>query len=325
MLQNLLNISDLRRAELEHILNVADDIADDPSRFGQVANGKILATLFFEPSTRTRLSFESAMLRLGGSVIGFSDVSSSSTAKGESAEDTAMMVSCYSDIMAVRHPQMFMPHKMAKAAGVPIINAGDGANEHPTQTLTDLVTIQKRFGRLDNLTIGLCGDLKYGRTVHSLAKVLARYPSNRFVLIAPDELSMPHDIIEVFEQSKNIGVTYTTTQNLESYIPELDALYMTRIQGERFEDKSEYERLRGVYILDSAKMALASRDMIVMHPLPRVDEIAPEVDTDPRAWYFKQAQMGVYARMALIIHLLNLNSMPGEDVIYVASKKYKTG
>ena len=325
MLQNLLSVSDLKRAELEHILNVADDIAEDPARYGQVANGKILATLFFEPSTRTRLSFESAMLRLGGSVIGFSDVSSSSTTKGESAEDTAMIVSCYSDIMAVRHPQMFTPHKMAKVAAVPVINAGDGANEHPTQTLTDLLTIQNRFGRLDNLTIGLCGDLKYGRTVHSLAKVLGRYPGNRFVFIAPDELSMPQDVIDALEESKNIGVSYTINQSLEGAIQTLDVLYMTRIQGERFEDKSAYERLRGVYVLDCAKMALASRDMIVMHPLPRVDEIDTEVDSDPRAWYFKQAQMGVYVRMALIIHLLGLNTMPGEDVIYVASKKYKIG
>ena len=322
MLHHLLSISDLRRKELEYILDVADDIATNPSHYGRVANGKILATLFFEPSTRTRLSFESAMLRLGGSVVGFSDMSASSASKGESIEDTASTVSCYCDIMAVRHPEMFTPHKMAKVSTVPVINAGDGANEHPTQTLTDLLTVKKRFGRLEGLTIGLCGDLKYGRTVHSLAKMLSRYPNNRFVLIAPGELSMPQYVIEMFEKN---GVSYTVNPSLETAIPDLDILYMTRIQRERFEDPDEYERLRGVYVLDSEKMALASRDMIVMHPLPRVDEIAVEVDSDPRAWYFKQAQMGVYARMALIMQLLDLSEMPMEEVLYVASEKYKIG
>ena len=322
MLHHLLSISDLRRAELEVILNVANDIAENPSHYSRVASGKILATLFFEPSTRTRLSFESAMLRLGGSVIGFSDTSASSSSKGESAQDTASTVSCYCDVMAVRHPEMFAPHKMATVATVPVINAGDGANEHPTQTLTDLLTIKKRFGRIDNLVIGLCGDLKYGRTVHSLVKMLARYPGNRFVLIAPDELAMPAYIIEMLERA---GAAYTVNPSLESAISDLDILYMTRIQRERFDDPNQYERLKGVYVLDSAKMALASRDMIVMHPLPRVDEISTEVDSDPRAWYFKQAQMGVYVRMALIMRLLDLETMPGDEVIYVASKKYKVG
>ena len=322
MLHHLLSVSDLRRTELETILDVANDIAENPMHYSRVASGKILATLFFEPSTRTRLSFESAMLRLGGSVIGFSEASATSASKGESAEDTASTVSCYCDVMAVRHPKMFTPHKMAKAASVPVINAGDGANEHPTQTLTDLLTIKKRFGRLDHLTIGLCGDLKYGRTVHSLVKMLARYPGNRFVLIAPDELAMPAYIIEMFERE---GAQYTVNPNLESAISDVNILYMTRIQRERFENPADYDRLKGVYVLDCAKMALASSDMIVMHPLPRVDEISTDVDSDSRAWYFKQAQMGVYARMALIMHLLNLGTMPGEEIVYVASEKYKAG
>jgi aspartate carbamoyltransferase catalytic subunit len=300
---------------LDHILKVASEIAKQPSRYGDVAKGKILATLFFEPSTRTRLSFESAMLRLGGSVIGFSDMSSSSTAKGETIEDTARTVSCYSDVMCVRHPTPFQPHAMAKVATIPVINAGDGANEHPTQTLTDLVTINQRFGRLEGLTIGLCGDLKYGRTVHSLIKVLSRYPGNKFVLIAPDALQMPRDIIDALDKE---GVAYTITDELESAIPALDILYMTRIQRERFEDKAEYERLKGVYVLTRDKLADAKPDMAVLHPLPRVDEIDTDVDDDERAWYFKQAQFGVYARMALIVMLLGLNDLLGEQPIRLA-------
>ncbi|MCL2068678.1 MAG: aspartate carbamoyltransferase, partial [Oscillospiraceae bacterium] len=255
MLHHLLNTSDLTRKELESILTVANDIAEHPSFYGRVASGKILAALFFEPSTRTRLSFESAMLRLGGNVIGFSDMASSSTSKGESISDTASTVCCYCDVMAVRHPVALTPHKMSKVSTVPIINAGDGANEHPTQTLTDLLTIRKRFGRIENLTIGLCGDLKHGRTIHSLAKMLARYPGNQFVLIAPPELAMPREIIGMFERE---GVSYSVNPSLEDAIPGLDILYMTRVQRERFSDPAEYERLKGVYVLDARKMELAS-------------------------------------------------------------------
>lgn len=304
MLRHILNSTDLSKPDLDHILSVASSIADNPSIFGEIAKGKLLATLFFEPSTRTRLSFESAMLRLGGNVIGFSEAGSSSAAKGESPEDTSRTVSCYCDVMCVRHPVALTPHTMAGVATVPVINAGDGANEHPTQTLTDLCTISHHFGRLSGLTVGLCGDLKYGRTVHSLCKMLSRYPGNRFILIAPPALQMPREVMEVLEEA---GVPYTVTDSLEKAMPELDILYMTRIQRERFEDPEEYERLKGVYVLDAEKMQLASDSMIVLHPLPRVDEIAAEVDADPRAWYFRQAQYGVYARMALIIRLLNLD------------------
>jgi aspartate carbamoyltransferase catalytic subunit len=314
-MHHVLGISDFTKKDLDYILKVASEIAKQPSRYGDAAKCKILATLFFEPSTRTRLSFESAMLRLGGGVIGFSDMSSSSAAKGETIEDTARMVSCYSDVMCVRHPTPFQPHAMAAVATIPVINAGDGANEHPTQTLTDLVTINQRFGRLEGLTIGLCGDLKYGRTVHSLIKVLSRYSGNKFVLIAPDALQMPRDIVETLEKE---GVAYTITDELESAIPALDILYMTRIQRERFEDKAEYERLKGVYVLTRDKLAVAKPDMAVLHPLPRVDEISTDVDDDERAWYFKQAQFGVYARMALIISLLELNDLLGEEFIRLA-------
>jgi aspartate carbamoyltransferase catalytic subunit len=264
------------------------------------------------------------MLRLGGSVIGFSDMSASSTSKGESIEDTASTVCCYCDVMTVRHPVAFTPHKMANVSTVPVINAGDGANEHPTQTLTDLLTIRKRFGRIDNLTIGLCGDLKHGRTIHSLSKMLARYPLNKFVLIAPEALAMPPEIIGLFERE---GVSYSVTDNLEDAISGgLDILYMTRIQRERFADPAGYEALKGVYILDAEKMIPASPDMIVMHPLPRVDEIAVDVDSDPRAWYFIQAQMGVYARMALIMRLLRLNARPAiEEIVYGTAKEYRAG
>lgn len=320
MLHHILNISDFAKNDLHHILAVAGNIAKDPSRYEEVAKGKILATLFFEPSTRTRLSFESAMLRLGGSVIGFSDMSASSTAKGESIEDTSRIVSAYCDVMCVRHPIPFSPHNMAKVATVPLINAGDGANEHPTQTLTDLVTINQRFGRLDNLTVGLCGDLKYGRTVHSLIKMLSRYPGNRFVLIAPDALQMPIEILQALDQD---NIPYTMQGDLEAAMPELDILYMTRVQRERFTDMAEYERLKGVYILDAEKMRLAKQDMAVLHPLPRVDEIATDVDSDERAWYFRQAQFGVYARMALIISLLDLNDLMDKDLLYVQGDQVK--
>ena len=309
MLRHILSIADFQKQDLDRILSVASNIAVNPSVYSEVAKGKILATLFFEPSTRTRLSFESAMLRLGGSVIGFSDAACSSAAKGETPQDTARAVSSYCDLMAVRHPEAFTPHKMAECAGVPVINAGDGANEHPTQTLTDLVTIHQRFGRLDNLTIGLCGDLKYGRTVHSLIKMLSRYPDNRFVLIAPQALQMPQDILACLDKN---GVSYTLSENLEEAIPQLDVLYMTRIQAERFADKAQYQSLKGIYVLTRPKLAAAKKDMIVMHPLPRVDEIGTDVDEDERAWYFKQAQLGVYARMALMMFLLGLDTQRKE-------------
>lgn len=322
MMHHVLNISDFTKSDLDYILSVANHIAKNPARYGEVAKGKILATLFFEPSTRTRLSFESAMLRLGGGVIGFSDMSASSTAKGETMEDTSRTVSCYCDVMSVRHPVPFSPHKMAKVATVPVINAGDGANEHPTQTITDLVTIHQRFGRLDNLVVGLCGDLKYGRTVHSLIKMLARYENNRFVLIAPPALQMPEEILALLDAE---NVPYSITEDMESAIPELDMLYMTRIQRERFTDAAAYEALKGVYILNREKLAHAKQDMVVLHPLPRVDEIATDVDDDERAWYFKQAQFGVYARMALIIALLGLNDLMAEDLFYVrTAPEYKT-
>ncbi len=303
MLRHILNSTGLSKPDLENILLVASSIAANPSHYGEVAKGKILATLFFEPSTRTRLSFESAMLRLGGQVIGFSDASSSSTAKGETPEDTSRTVSCYCDVIATRHPVAYTPHKMAEVATVPVINAGDGANEHPTQTLTDLVTIRQRFDRLDTLTIGLCGDLKHGRTVHSLIKMLAQYPGNHFVLIAPDALQMPEDILAMLKEN---NTSYTLCDSLEEAMPDLDVLYMTRIQKERFADPEEYLALKGIYVLTPEKMAYAKEDMIVLHPLPRVDEIDPAVDNDERAWYFAQAQYGVYARMALIIALLGL-------------------
>lgn len=309
MPRHVLNIMDFKKKDLDSILSVASAIAANPSNFGEIAKGKVLATLFFEPSTRTRLSFESAMLRMGGSVLGFSDASVSSTAKGESPEDTARTVSCYCDVIATRHPVAFTPHRMAAVATVPVINAGDGANEHPTQTLTDLVTISRRFGRIDNLTIGLCGDLKYGRTVHSLVKLLARYPGNRFVLIAPPALQMPAGIMQILADA---GAPYTVCENLEAAIPVLDVLYMTRIQAERFENRAEYKRLKGFYVLTRAKLESAKEGMIVMHPLPRVDEIAPEVDEDERAWYFRQTECGVYARMALLMLLLDLGGIRGQ-------------
>lgn len=318
MLHHVLNISDFKKEDLDYILSVAGSIAGKPSLYREVAKGKILATLFFEPSTRTRLSFESAMLRLGGSVIGFSDMSASSTSKGETIEDTARTVCCYCDIMCVRHFKELAPHAMAKVSTVPLMNAGDGANEHPTQTLTDLVTISEKFHRLDNLTIGLCGDLKYGRTVHSLIKMLSRYHSNKFVLISPPELAMPAEIIEMLDKEE---VEYEIISDLKEAMPKLDILYMTRIQRERFPNIEDYNKLKGVYVLDREKMGCAKKDMIVMHPLPRVDEIDIEVDRDSRAWYFKQAQYGVYARMALIIAILGLHDLRGEEELYVSSNK----
>ena len=301
-MRSLNSILELSVAELDELIATAKDIIAHPENYRDRCAHKKLATLFFEPSTRTRLSFEAAMLELGGSVIGFSEASSSSAAKGESVADTARMVSCYADIIAMRHPREGAPYVASRAATVPVINAGDGGHNHPTQTLADLLTISREMGRLDNLTIGLCGDLKYGRTVHSLIEAMSRYKGIRFVLISPQELRIPGFIrYNVFE---NQGIPYTEVSSLEEAMPELDVLYMTRIQRERFDDPWEYERLKDSYVLDTEKMKLAKEKMCVLHPLPRVNEISVGVDNDPRAAYFRQALNGKYMRMALILMLL---------------------
>ncbi len=286
------------------LLDLADDIANHREKYEHKCDGKILATLFYEPSTRTRLSFESAMMRLGGKVLGFSNASSSSAAKGESVADTARMISCYTDIVAMRHNKEGAPRVASMYSTIPVINAGDGGHQHPTQTLTDLLTIRREHGRIDNLTIGLCGDLKFGRTVHSLIKSLIRCDNIRFVFISPEELQVPGYIID--EVVKPSGCEYKEVRTLDEALPELDVLYMTRVQRERFFNEEDYIRLKDSYILDSEKMKLAPENMIVLHPLPRVNEIAVEVDDDPRAKYFIQAQNGVYVRMALILMLLNI-------------------
>ncbi len=296
---------DLSIEETQTLLDLAQSIANNPSAYQQHCVGKILATLFFEPSTRTRLSFESAMLRMGGTVLGVSSADSSSAAKGESVSDTIRMISCYADICAMRHPKEGAPLVATRVSTIPVINAGDGGHQHPTQTLTDMMTIQAKKGRLKNLTIGLCGDLKFGRTVHSLIKSLARYEGIRFVLISPPELKVPTYIME--EVIKRQEIPFVEAARLEDVIKDLDILYMTRVQKERFFNEEDYVRLKDSYILDAAKMALAKDDMQVLHPLPRVNEIAVEVDNDPRAVYFEQAQYGVYVRMALILMLLELD------------------
>ncbi|WP_101773671.1 aspartate carbamoyltransferase [Peptostreptococcus faecalis] len=299
--RNLIKPDDFTVEELDSILELGMQIKENPEKYNKVCEGKLIATLFYEPSTRTRLSFEAAMNRLGGRVIGFSDPSASSTSKGESLEDTMKIVSNYVDIIAMRHFISGSANQAAQACEVPFINAGDGENQHPTQTLTDLLTIKYYKSSLEKMTIGLCGDLKYGRTVHSLAKAMSRYSGIKFVFISPDELKMPDNVKE------DIGNTeYIETKSLEDAIPELDVLYMTRIQKERFEDIDQYNRLKDTYILDLEKMDLAKEDMLVLHPLPRVNEIAVEVDQDPRAKYFEQAQCGMYVRMALIMKLLGL-------------------
>lgn len=301
-MRSLIDIVDLSVEELYELLHTACDISEHPEKYQNACAHKKLATLFFEPSTRTRLSFEAAMLELGGSVIGFSEASSSSAAKGESVSDTAKMISCYADIMAMRHPKEGAPYVAARAATIPVINAGDGGHCHPTQTLADLLTIYRELGRLDQLTIGCCGDLKYGRTVHSLIAAMSRYANIRIVLISPEELRLPnyvkHEVLE-----KN-GMTYEETVSLEDAIPQLDVLYMTRIQRERFDDPAEYERLKDSYVLTAEKMKSAKPTMRVLHPLPRVNEISVKVDEDPRAAYFRQALNGKYMRMALILKLL---------------------
>ena len=303
-MRHLLNPLDFSVEETDKLLDLANDIEAHPKKYAHACEGKKLITMFYEPSTRTRLSHEAAMLNLGGSVLGFSSANSSSAAKGESVADTIRMASCYADIAAMRHPKEGAALVAATHSGIPVINAGDGGHQHPTQTLTDLLTIRSEKGRLDNMTIGLCGDLKFGRTVHSLIHALVRYENIKFVLISPEELRLPGYIRKDVLDKNNIP--YEEVESLEAAIGNLDMLYMTRVQKERFFNEEDYVRMKDFYILDAAKMALAKEDMIVLHPLPRVNEIAVEVDNDPRALYFKQAQYGVYVRMALILTLLDI-------------------
>ena len=304
-MRHLMSPLDLSKEELDDLLILASDIEKNPKKYAHVCDDKRLATCFYEPSTRTRLSFEAAMMNLGGKVLGFSSAGSSSAAKGESVADTIRVVSCYADICAMRHPKEGAPLVASMASSIPVINAGDGGHQHPTQTLTDLLTIRSLKGRLDNLTIGLCGDLKFGRTVHSLIEALVlRYSNVKFVLISPEELRVPSYIREDILEKNN--VEFEEVERLEDALPKLDILYMTRVQKERFFNEEDYVRMKDFYILDKQKMELAPKDMYILHPLPRVNEIAVEVDDDPRAAYFKQAQYGVYVRMALILRLLEV-------------------
>ncbi len=303
-MRHLLNPLDFSVEEIDRLLTLASDIEHNRPKYAHVCDGKKLATLFYEPSTRTRLSFESAMLSLGGSVLGFSSANSSSAAKGESVADTIRMISCYADIAAMRHPKEGAALVAAQHSLIPVINAGDGGHQHPTQTLTDLMTTRSLAGRLSDMTIGLCGDLKFGRTVHSLINAMVRYPNVRFVLIAPDELRIPGYIRDDVLRANHID--FKEVSSLDEAMPELDILYMTRVQKERFFNEEDYIRLKDSYILDNKKMKLAKPDMYILHPLPRVNEIATEVDSDPRAAYFRQAQYGVYVRMALIMTLLEV-------------------
>ncbi len=302
-MRHLMSPLDFTTRELDALFDLAGSIEKEPQKYAHACDGKILATCFYEPSTRTRLSFESAMTRLGGRVIGFSDAASSSASKGESVSDTIRIISCYADICAMRHPKEGAPMVAAEKSGIPVINAGDGGHQHPTQTLTDLLTIRSLRGNLGNFTIGLCGDLKFGRTVHSLIHALVRYEGIHFIFISPEELRVPDYITEMLRE-KNIP--YEEVIRLEDVMPSLDFLYMTRVQKERFFNEEDYVRLKDFYILNAAKMELAKKDMLVLHPLPRVNEISVEVDDDPRAAYFKQAQYGVYVRMALILTLLDI-------------------
>lgn len=302
-MRHLMSPLDFSTKELDALFDLANDIEHNLSKYAHACDGKILATCFYEPSTRTRLSFESAMLSLGGQVLGFSDANSSSAAKGESVADTIRTISCFADICAMRHPKEGAPMVAASRSGIPVINAGDGGHQHPTQTLTDLLTIRSLKGRLNNFTIGLCGDLKFGRTVHSLIDALVRYENVRFIFISPEELRVPDYITEMLTEK---GIDYKEVVRLEEIMPELDMLYMTRVQRERFFNEEDYVRLKDFYILNMDKMALAKPDMLVLHPLPRVNEISVEVDSDPRAVYFKQVQYGVYVRMALILTLLGI-------------------
>lgn len=303
-MRHLMSPLDFSVDELDRLLDLANDIEKYPNKYAHACEGKKLATCFYEPSTRTRLSFEAAMLNLGGSVLGFASADSSSASKGESVSDTIRVISCYADICAMRHPKEGAPLVASQKSRIPVINAGDGGHQHPTQTLADLLTIRSLKGRLDNMTIGLCGDLKFGRTVHSLISALIRYPGIKFVLISPEELRIPSYIREDVLRANNIP--FTEVERLEDAIPQLDVLYMTRVQKERFFNEEDYVRLKDFYILTKAKMELAPEDMIVLHPLPRVNEISVEVDVDPRAVYFKQAQYAVYVRMALILTLLEI-------------------
>lgn len=304
-MKHLLNPLDFTVSELYSLLKLANDIEANPNKYAHACEGKKLATCFYEPSTRTRLSFEAAMLNLGGSVLGFSSADSSSAAKGESVSDTIRVISCYADICAIRHPKEGAALVASSHASIPVINAGDGGHQHPTQTLTDLLTIYSLKGRFDNLKVGLCGDLKFGRTVHSLIHALIRYPGVEFILISPEELRIPgyirEDVLDVNH------IPYKEVERLEDAITDLDLLYMTRVQRERFFNEEDYIRMKDFYILDKAKMKLAPKDMLVLHPLPRVNEISTEVDDDPRAVYFKQARYGVYVRMALILTLLDIH------------------
>ena len=303
-MRHLISPLDFSVEELDKLLDLANDIEANPKKYAHACDGKKLATLFYEPSTRTRLSHEAAMLNLGGSVLGFSSAKSSSAAKGESVSDTIRMINCYADICAMRHPKEGAAAVACRHATIPVINAGDGGHQHPTQTLTDLLTIRSLKGRLDHFTIGLCGDLKFGRTVHSLVRALSRYEGVNFIFISPEELKVPDYIKEDVLEANNIP--YQEAERIEDVMPELDVLYMTRVQKERFFNEEDYVRLKDFYILNNQKMKLAKDDMIVMHPLPRVNEISVEVDKDPRAAYFRQVQYGVYARMALILTLLEV-------------------
>ena len=303
-MRHLIDPLDFSQQEITSLLDLADRICADPAAYQEVANHKKRATLFYEPSTRTRLSFEAAMLNLGGHVLGFPSETVSSASKGESVADTIRVVSCYADIVAMRHPKEGAPLRASRYSRIPVINAGDGGHQHPTQTLSDLLTIRREKGRLNNLTIGLCGDLKFGRTVHSLIKSLVRWEGIRFVFISPEELHVPSYIID--EVVKPSGCEYKEVRTMDEVLPELDVLYMTRVQRERFFNEEDYIRLKDSFILDAEKMKLAPKDLIVLHPLPRINEIAVEVDDDPRAKYFVQAQNSVYVRMALILMLLNI-------------------
>ena len=302
-MRHLITPLDFTTEELDKLFDLANDIENNKSKYSKMCEGKILATCFYEPSTRTRLSFESAMLQLGGEVLGFSDAGSSSASKGESVSDTIRMISAYTDICAMRHPKEGSAMVASTAASIPVINAGDGGHQHPTQTLTDLLTIRSLKKRLNNFTIGLCGDLKFGRTVHSLINALVRYPNIKFIFISPEELRIPDYIIEMLKEKE---IPFEEVIRLEDVMPTLDLLYMTRVQRERFFNEQDYVRLKDFYILDKEKMNLAKEDMLVLHPLPRVNEISVEVDSDPRAAYFRQVKYGVYVRMALILTLLEL-------------------
>ena len=302
-MRHLMNPLDFSVEELDKLFALADDIEKDPAKYAHKCDGKILATCFYEPSTRTRLSFETAMTRLGGRVIGFSDAASSSASKGESVSDTIRIISCYADICAMRHPKEGAPMVAAEKSLIPVINAGDGGHQHPTQTLADLQTIRSLHGDLNNFTIGLCGDLKFGRTVHSLINALVRYEGIKFIFISPEELKIPDYVTDMLREK---GIPFQEVIRLEDVMPKLDLLYMTRVQKERFFNEEDYVRLKDFYVLTPEKMELAKSDMLVLHPLPRINEISVEIDDDPRAAYFKQAQFGVYVRMALILTLLGL-------------------